>query len=331
MEEGKTPEKILELLEDGKYAAQIAKILGISKAAVSQHIKKLGLKQDLGIKTVFKIYQLNSKLNSALNSSQKLNSSPEDKHLTPRIGYDPAVQHLTPASNPIPPPALRQRLHRLFRTYKLDIHAFIKAQPECEPEPKQLKLRNNQQLIFQIDGISCRITTQSLIVEGLGLMANIGFPAPELQQEAERYADYIASRAEQIHAIRLQRTPTNEFYGETKLIEIEIGSHPSAEPITQKGIIWLYQDGNKMGVWTDKSLGLDNLESNKAAYLEKLRHFTTSIIKDDWNIDKQLQFNQQSVQIIQGIHEELKVHRKAYMDLSNMAANVNKALKQRIL
>ena len=88
-----TQERIYALLQEGKYAAQIAKLLHISPSAVSQHIKKMHL-TPVKFQSVYKAYELNDKLNSA---------------------------HI-PKSE-----ALSLRLHRFQRSYKL-LYAPSEAQ-----------------------------------------------------------------------------------------------------------------------------------------------------------------------------------------------------------
>jgi hypothetical protein len=50
-----------------------------------------------------------------------------------------------------------------------------------------------------------------------------------------------------------------------------------------------------------------------------------------WNIDKQLQFNQQALELVAKIHEELKVHRSAYLALEKVAKKLDRSLSQRKL
>lgn len=147
-----TRDKILALLKEGKYASQIAKILGISKSAVSQHIKKLNL-TPAKLHTVYKAYELNDKLNSA----------------------------------PIPSPTstkLNLRLHRLQRNYKL------LAKPDTSSLTGLAKISINHS--DQYIGKGFRITNNLLELEGIQLTSTRNTPAAILEGVAITLADNLA-------------------------------------------------------------------------------------------------------------------------------------------
>ena len=292
-----TKDRIKELLEIGATQRQVAKKLNLSEATISYYVKK---------------YQKEWSLSSIRSSSKFFSKST----LIPDIGYQ--------ASNQAP---LAMRLHRHHRAYEL-------AQANTLLEPiKTVKLNNNIQQFSKVFGITIRLTTSHMIIEGLELYAPLRAIAPELANEADRICNALAVWAELDNGLKLVKNANNDLIARTSIVEIEINEHDMATQIKEKGIIPLYWNRitGKVEVWTDKSGNLDNIEANVVLYLEKLRAFTQDIVEDRWSVKNQLEFNSQIMATLAYQNKFFEKHNKLIEDVDKLVNKMNKELSQRKL
>jgi len=175
-------------------------------------------------------------------------------------------------------------LHRLYRTYELPSHQAMLLDSS---KPK-VALKHTKQEILTYKGVTIRLTSKHLIVEGIQLISSLSQIAPELLQHAEFLADGVAS------AFADERFKAHLNAGKTKLVEIAITKHSMAEQARKdrQGVVPLYwnKDTKKVEVWTDWSLGPD-LESNREQHIERLRQLTKDIVEGRWTIHEQMAFN----------------------------------------
>lgn len=311
-------ERVLELIKEEKYAAQIARQLGISKARVSQIIKELIAEGKLSAQdqiTVFKEYSVPFGVKSELSFGVKsLNSSSDDKLNSAHITQDKPLTSSKP----------KLRLHRQYRTYEL-------AQA-IDPSSKSgigsiNYINNTSQALGEKYNVTIRFTTQHLCIEGFELYGDLAQPAPELRLEALSISRAIALQVELESLVKLKRDETGNLVESGDLVEVEIQNHSMAQPIDQKGIIPLYwnKETGKVEVWTDKSYGLDNLESNRIFYIEKLRLFTKDIL--DNNAWEQMKANQLALSsTVKEYGEKLNAHIPYFEE----AARLNQAFMQEL-
>jgi hypothetical protein len=292
--------KVLELLKEGIWQAEIARRLNFSYSRICKIIEELEkagtIKLDLY--TSHKIYTVNPTVNPMPDTvNPTVNPMPDtvnpmpDLSLMAREGYDKVKPIVAPK-----PDLVLQRAHRLYRPYKLEralssavIHTYIQG--------RLIHLKNNTQQCFTYKNVQCRLTTRKLIIEGFELLADIGMLTPDLVAFMEMQADGVAYAFEAETGLKLKRTQTNALDAQTKIIEIGLTNHEIAKR-AGKGYITFYIEPltGKPALWTDTSFKLWELEGNKAAYVEKMRAFTKDIIEDRWNIRGQLGFNAASLQ-----------------------------------
>lgn len=281
-----TKQQVLKLLKEGKYAAQIAKELKLSKATVSYHIKSLSLKLDT--RTAIKIYKLEDKLEET------------PKVRTPILSNSPIYKDK-------PKPSLsRQRIHRLKRSIELV------AKPSMQGL-KQISLNNNNQYLMQFEGLTLRFTNNLLVLEGLQLIGDYAVTSNGLLQAAQDIADGVLRRAEASLGLELnwgtQKTTIMEFaFTEQEYLK-------EAKKAGEKGTLTLYwnPNTNKPEIWGDLSFNIGELETNRTNHAVKLRALVKPIIEGRWNVEQQLELNE-------GYLERLNVIQD---DIHNLAHNLN--------
>jgi hypothetical protein len=219
----------------------------------------------------------------------------------------------------IPIQAKRLFLHRLWVSYPL------LASTDAKPG-EQLQLRYTRQQLFQTDGISCRLTTKHLIVEGIQLWGSIAIPAPELRSYAEELADRVAEQAGKEYALKL-----NLAQRKSKLVEIAITSHEGARGLTdrRKGKIVLYQEPvSKKVVWADRTPNPASLESDSDKLIKPWQDLTKAMEEGRWSADSQLALNQS---FMEEQHKFFKTHNDLMLQITRMLKRLDSEQRQRRL
>ncbi len=279
-------EKILHALELDPTMAQkhLAHYLERSQARTSIILDKMVQKgliertfrdingQHFAIKNAIKNGE--ESIKNAIKNSYSMTSIPRlgSEESKPSSSFKQETELKPEAANPI------ERLHRLERKHRI----LGQQSSLLNQQQEEVRLNNNSQEFFQVDGITCCRTTRNLIVMGIRLSSPLSTPSPELLKAAELKADKIALRAAARKGLDIAKE------GITSIYEIEITPFEPTAQVMEKGIITLYEDHEHGKIWMDKSLNMDAIESNRTKYVERIREFAVDIGKyDGWRETKE--------------------------------------------
>ena len=175
----------------------------------------------------------------------------------------------------------------LHKTYYL----YPKLGQEEEPVGEQHQLPYSRYRTFSMEGISCRSTTKSFIVEGIQLWGALTLIPARLLAYASVLADGLAMQYERETHARLdfEHREAKEHY------EMAITNHDTAERITKamKGKVWLYVAENGKIVYTDRTPDPASVESDSARLLAPVRELTEYLERRKWSAREQLALNAQ--------------------------------------
>jgi hypothetical protein len=254
-----------------------------------------------------------SQLKKALKSPLKIKPwfSP-----TSRIGY------INNSTGEAKAEEARLYLHRLHLSYPLLQQAEVEA-------GRTLQLRYTRQKLFQIDGISCRLTTKHFIVEGLQLYGGLTQPAPELRLKAELMGDGVALKAERDMGLKLNLTQR-----ESKLVEIAITKHQGAKGLMDrvKGKVILYEEPNTHKiVWADRTPNPASIESDSDRLVVPWQKFSKGLEEKAWSITEQLKFNQTLMENQKSQLQWFKHHDQLTVELTRLVKALRSERAQRRL
>ena len=175
----------------------------------------------------------------------------------------------------------------LHKTYYL----YPKLAQEEEPVGEQHQLPYSRYRTFSIEGISCRSTSKSFIVEGIQLWGALTLIPARLLAYASVLADGLAMQYERETHARLdfEHREAKEHY------EMAITNHDTAERITKavKGKVWLYVAENGKIVYTDRTPYPASVESDSARLLAPVLELTEYLEHKKWSAREQLALNAQ--------------------------------------
>lgn len=185
-----TRQAILDLLSTGQLnQRKIAKSLGKTEATISYHIKRLIKEGKVsGTRSTSKFLNISSKFPSNLDTTPLSKS---------RITNEQAQANTTSQ-------AIRQSIHHINRYYEIEGQASLGSQA------RELRLRNNMQYFADWHGLTLRLTTRSMAIEGLEILAPLAMRSPELLAQAEERLDGLAEQAARENGIRIKRTQACE-------------------------------------------------------------------------------------------------------------------------
>ena len=203
---------------------------------------------------------------------------------------------------------IKLRLHDLTNNNKLVNFNLLEALKILATNKiSYTSIKQSKQYWFSYENSKIRLTSNYLIVYS-SLLAPISMEAQTQYDIAKTLNNATARKLE--HLLTIQIT-SQEF----KYVEVEITPHELSNRVLEKGIIPLYYepDTKELSIWTDKSLGLGGLESNKIIRVEQLRLLTNDIAElypNIWNIKDQLALNQQIMENQLKYVKNIDIHMK---------------------
>ena len=213
--------------------------------------------------------------------------------------------------------------HRLKRTYDLTAQATLSG-------ARMLHLHNNDQQLSTYEGVSYRLTTRKLVLDGIECYDDLETMAPDVQRRAERKADSIALHIVEEQALSVQRGANGEVLGHTSIIEIALTRIEATKRLTERlpGRLIFYTAPNGKEVWTDRTPITGTVETDDATLLPAWQHFAKPLEEGKWSIQGQLELNQGIITDQKSQLQWFKHHDQLTVALTKQTAELTKLVRK---